>query len=69
MLGIWLKRTAFDRILSHSVASGFIPDVHGSKAEYDRLVHQGKLDPFGFVRRQWDPGKKKIKNLLALIFL
>eukprot|EP01125_Pyxidicula_operculata_P001836 TRINITY_DN11699_c0_g1_i1.p1 TRINITY_DN11699_c0_g1~~TRINITY_DN11699_c0_g1_i1.p1 ORF type:complete len:227 (+),score=36.17 TRINITY_DN11699_c0_g1_i1:184-864(+) len=55
ILGIWLKREAFERILDHAVYSSYKEELHGSKEEYDKLVQKSGSDPFGFVRLQWDP--------------
>ena len=48
-LAIWLKREAFDQILSEAVISQFIPEIHASKEAWKQLVSSSD------VRLQWDP--------------
>jgi len=54
-LGVWLKRSSFECMLKHMVHSGYKPNVYGSQAEYNAEVSRAKVDPYGFVRLQWDP--------------
>jgi len=54
-LGIWLKISAFEKMLDHVTHSGYKPDVYESHEEYDKHVRRAKQDKYGFVRLQWDP--------------
>jgi len=55
ILGIWLKREAFERILAHMVHSGFKQSVYGSTKNYNSAVSRANQQEYGFVRLQWDP--------------
>ena len=49
VLAIWLKRKAFDKILTYAVHSSYIPELYPSKAEWQLTLRQSP------VRLQWDP--------------
>lgn len=49
VLAIWLKRDAFDEILTLAVHSHFVPELYASEAEWKEAVKRSK------VRLQWDP--------------
>lgn len=49
VLAIWLRREAFDAILTGAVHSSFVPDVYGDQEAWKRAL--GKSE----VRLQWDP--------------
>jgi hypothetical protein len=49
ILAIWLKRSAWDEILSSAVHSNFVPAVYGSEKEWQQAVKNSA------VRLQWDP--------------
>ena len=51
VLAIWLKRTAFDLILTQAVASKFIPELYSTKQEWQRALKGSS------VRLQWDPDR------------
>jgi Domain of unknown function (DUF4291) len=48
-LAVWLRRSAFDAILAEAVHSSFVPEVYGSREEWERAVARSS------VRLQWDP--------------
>jgi len=49
VLALWLKRDAFDTILSRAVRSSFHPAIHASQEEWHRDLTRSE------VRVQWDP--------------
>ncbi|MEM7724885.1 MAG: DUF4291 domain-containing protein [Cyanobacteria bacterium P01_A01_bin.45] len=49
ILAIWLKRFAFDEMLSTAVHSSFVPEVYSSKIEWKEKINSSS------VRLQWDP--------------
>jgi len=49
VLAVSLRRTAFDLILNEAVASVFVPELHGSRSEWQEALGQSQ------VRLQWDP--------------
>jgi hypothetical protein len=49
VLAIWLKREAFDLILSEAVHSTFVPEAYANQADWQRAVAHSS------VRLQWDP--------------
>lgn len=57
-LAIRLKRSAFNKILANAVHSRFLPDVYGSKTEWQEAV---KNSP---VRLQWDPDRDPVGSRL-----
>src|SRR5262249_60972856 len=48
-LAVWLRRWAFDAILTEAVHSTFVPAVYASQDEWQRAVACSS------VRLQWDP--------------
>jgi len=36
-LAVWLKRSAFDNMLSHATLSLYVPEIHGSQQKFDKL--------------------------------
>ena len=51
ILAVRLRRDAFDEILAAAVHSSFVPDLYGSKTEWEQTVKHSK------VRLQWDPDR------------
>ena len=49
VLGIDLAREGFDWALEHAVLSHYVPELHGSSENWQRLVSESP------VRVQWDP--------------
>lgn len=49
VLAIWLKRKAFDEILTQAVHSSYVSELYGGKTEWQQAL---KSSP---VRLQWDP--------------
>lgn len=49
VLTIWLKRTAFNELLSQAVHSSFIPEIYADEQTWKQAVKQSD------VRVQWDP--------------
>jgi hypothetical protein len=66
VLAIWLKRSAFEEILSHAVHSGFKEDVYGTREAYNKAVSHAKQSDYGLVRLQWDPGEENTRTPLNL---
>ena len=58
VLAIWLKREAFDVILSQAVHSSFQPDIYKSYDTWQKTVVQSN------VRLQWDPDHDPAGNKL-----
>jgi hypothetical protein len=48
-LAVTLRRTAFDAILAGAVHSTFVPEVYGSRSEWEQALARSA------VRLQWDP--------------
>src|SRR5262249_19890500 len=48
-LAVWLKRSAFDAILSEAVHSTFVPEVYGDRPAWKNALATSP------VRLQWDP--------------
>lgn len=64
-LAIWLKRTAFDAILSEAVHSSFVPDSYADQETWRQAVQSSD------VRLQWDPdhdpyGAKQTRRAIQL---
>ena len=51
ILAIWLKRSAFDAILSAAVCSQFLPGLYPTKQAWQKAVKNSS------VRLQWDPDR------------
>lgn len=49
VLAVWLRRDAFESVLAQAVHSTHVPEVYGSKEEWQRQVAHSE------VRLQWDP--------------
>jgi hypothetical protein len=49
VLAMWIKRAAFDEILTAAVHSSFEPEVYASNSEWQKAVKHSQ------VRLQWDP--------------
>ncbi|GET40083.1 hypothetical protein MiSe_48910 [Microseira wollei NIES-4236] len=52
ILAIWIKRSAFDRILAAAIHSNFVPGVYASQKEWKQAVATS------LVRLQWDPDRE-----------
>lgn len=61
-LAIWLKRSSFEWILSQAVGSKFHPEIHGDRANYEKLKK-------GKVRLQWDPDHKPDGSKVSLDYI
>lgn len=48
-LAIWIKRSAFDKILAAAVHSSYVPKLYPNKSAWQRALKQSQ------VRLQWDP--------------
>ncbi|HAX74790.1 MAG TPA: DUF4291 domain-containing protein [Cyanobacteria bacterium UBA11372] len=51
ILAVWIKRSAFDRILAAAIHSNFVPGLYSSKKEWKQAVSTS------LVRLQWDPDR------------
>lgn len=51
ILAIWIKRSAFERILAAAINSNFIPGLYSSDKEWKQAVATS------LVRLQWDPDR------------
>ena len=49
VLAVWLRREAFEQILSQAVQSSFNPEVYATEEDWKRALQQSD------VRLQWDP--------------
>jgi Domain of unknown function (DUF4291) len=49
ILAIWIKRSAFERILAAAIHSNFVPGLYSSEKEWKQVVATS------LVRLQWDP--------------
>jgi len=65
VLAIWLKREAFEQILSEAVHSSFNAELYGSQENWGTALHRSN------VRLQWDPdhgpfGNKQERRAIQL---
>ena len=51
VLAVWMKRPAFDAVLEQAVHSRVIPEVHGSRSEWEHAAARSS------VQLQWDPDR------------
>jgi Domain of unknown function (DUF4291) len=51
ILAIWIKRSAFERILAAAIHSHFVPGLYSSEKEWKQAVATS------LVRLQWDPDR------------
>jgi len=59
VLAIWLKKSAWHKLLSHAHHSGYKQSIYGCKEGYNKAITQARQNDhgtgYGFVRIQWDP--------------